>query len=367
MEEQQAMVDPAALRQFGDSSKAFFLITDRHLASRFVLADSPYADCRIIGIGPDDPVGRLIDDLPDESAILIAAPGRFVRDEDLAGLGGRRVCIMPCGSTPVRSEHIAYFLTVMERTDPVAQAKRAESFFDAVAAAGTLRLIDDRQQTECGFAAGSAEYVWNQQAGVLEPGEQQIAPAGELSVLPMEIIDFDPARRLALDGSLTLRGEPIVHAGYDRRLDAEQAQLYRNLQPLNRHPVVLEVEHGLIVRCTAGGPTPESTLVATTLNRLFAADPRYRTVWELGFGINTAMNVVPANCGMNEVYGAENGVVHLGIGLTPFTRFALTFLCPATRLADRDGTTILGTAGRSAGDGQPARIKRIRESSCGCH
>ncbi len=363
----QLEVSPDALRQFDGSASAFFLVTDAELADTFTLADSHYEQAAIVAIRDGENLGKLIGDLPDGSAVLVAAPRSFVRSTDLAELGERKLAVMPCGSTPVQPDHVRYFLKVIERTDPVAQAERAEKFFDAVANADDLRLVDETQHTECAFDAGGDEYIWNQQAGLLEPGEHQIAPAGELSVLPMEITDFDPSRRLALNGSLTLRGEPIVHAGYDPVLADPQAELYGKLAALRRHPVVVDVEGGLIIDCRPGTRTPESIRAAAVLNGLLASDPRYRAVWELGFGINTGMSLVAANCGLNEVYGGTNGVVHLGIGLTPFTQFALTFLCPGSRLVDGTGTTLLGTEADQAADGARCRIRRTKEASCGCH
>jgi hypothetical protein len=359
-------VNPDAFRQFTGSASDFFIVTDAELVDTFKIVDSRYARAEVVTIGDHGGLGRVIGDLPDRSAIVVAAPGAFVREADLADLGERRIAVMPCGSTPVRPEHVRYFLSVMARTDPVAQAQRADRFFESVSAAEGLRLIDDEQRTECAFDAGDEDYVWNQQAGPLDAGEQQIAPAGELSVLPMDITDFDPSRRLALNGTLALHGEPIVHAGYEPALNGPQADLYGRLTALRRHPVVVEVEDGFITDCRAGTPAPEGIRAAAALNDLFGADSRYRTVWELGFGINTEMSVVPANCGLNEVYGATDGVVHLGLGLTPFTRFALTFLCPATRLAGGAGETLLGKA-NGAADGTRCRIRRTREASCGCH
>lgn len=359
-------VNPNAFRQFDGSSSAFVLVTDADLADLFKLADSQYETADIVAIRDGGNLGQLISDLPDGASVLVAAPRSFIRSTDMVALGERRVAVMPCGSTPVQPEHIRYFLKVIERTDPTAQAEYADKFFESVAEAVNLRLIDENQRTECTFDASGEEYVWNQQAGVLEPGEQQIAPAGELSVLPMEITDYDPSRRLAMNGSLTLRGEPIVHAGYDPALTGRQAELYEKLTGLRRNPVIAEVEHGLITHCRAATRVPEGIRAAAALNDLFRSDERYRAVWELGFGINTAMSVVPANCGLNEVFGATNGVVHLGIGLTPFTQFALTFICPDTRVADAASNTLLGAASESA-EGKQCRVRRTKEASCGCH
>jgi hypothetical protein len=125
---------------------------------------------------------------------------------------------------------------------------------------------------------------------------------------------------------------------------------------------VLTVREGVIVDTLPGEQSGEAADVAAALDELFAADPRYRTIWELGFGINTDMETVPANCGLNEPYGASDGVVHLGIGLTPFTRFALTFLCRGTVLVSGStGNAVLGSAPRTR------RVNRTYTASCGCH
>jgi len=362
--DQELTVRPAALRQFGTTDRAFYLVTDADLVPRFSIADDGRASAAIVpAVGGAD-VSRIVRELPDESDVLIAAPGCFVDGSGLDDIGGRRVAVMPCGSTPVRPDQLRYFLGVLERTDPLAQEKRATEFFDAVGGGGTVRLLDDARDATCVFDALDDSYVWNQQAGELSPGEQQIAPAGELSVLPMEITEFDPARRLRLTGTLALRGEPIVHAGYPDAPDRQQAELYARLTVLRRQAVLAELEEGVIVHlrpAQAGSAVNEAA--AALLTEVLDAEPRYRTVWELGVGINTAMKPVPANCGLNEVYGADRGVVHLGVGLTPFTAFALTFLCPDTRLTV-DGETVIGGSTPAA---TSRRLTYNREASCGCH
>ncbi|MFD0385921.1 hypothetical protein ACFQ2B_36680 [Streptomyces stramineus] len=112
-------------------------------------------------------------------------------------------------------------------------------------------------------------------------------------------------------------------------------------------------------RPRAGGGRP----AARALDDLLAAEPLYRTVWELGFGINTDTEIIPANCGPNEVYGAYHGVVNLGLGVTPATRFALAFLMPRSSLLASDGTALLG-ARKAVRRG---RMQRVAGAGCGCH
>ncbi|MFF7249409.1 hypothetical protein ACFZBU_36545 [Embleya sp. NPDC008237] len=357
------VVRPAACPQFADPKGVFCLVTGTESADDFVI-EGPhgYDEAVVVALGPTDTLEDVLTSgTPEAADVLVVLPGAFVASPDPAVVGRRRVAVMPCGSTPVRTEHIRYFLSVMERTDPAAQAARADRFFTALEQADTVCIVDGAQGTSCALALDDPDLEFNLQAGFLEPGEQQIVPGGEVGILPMAITGFDAARRLALDGELTLRGWPIVHAGYDPSLADEQAALFDRLLPLSRHPVVLTVTAGVITACRPGTNHPAGASAAAALDALLAADERYRPVWELGFGINTDMDIVPANCGLNEVYGARNGVVHLGLGLTPFTRFALTFLCPGAAVVDGTGEVLLGA------DGAARRIRRTRTAGCGCH
>jgi hypothetical protein len=57
--------------------------------------------------------------------------------------------------------------------------------------------------------------------------------------------------------------------------------------------------------------------------------------------------------------------VHIGLGLTPSTKFALTFICPGSAMVDGAGGVIVGN--KSAATAGKPRINRIRSISCGCH
>ncbi|MGH3778225.1 MAG: hypothetical protein ACRDRR_21220 [Pseudonocardiaceae bacterium] len=359
----------AAYRQFTEPGRPFFLVTDDELTARFVVsAQASRPETTIMSCAPGDDLADIVGTLPGDADVLVVRPGVFVTSPGVGSLGGRQVAVMPCGSTPMTTRQVGYFLDVLERTDPIEQGTRADRFFDAIGTAGNLQLADPGHGTACEFDPQRADYLWNQQAGPLGPGDQQIAPAGELSVLPMEITEFDTSRRLGLNGALTLRGWPIVHGGYEPALAHEQARLFEDLLPLRQHAVVLTVDDGWIVGCAPAASTPQARAVTAVLDELLDSDPRYRAVWELGFGINTTMRVQAGNCGCNEVYGGRNGVVHFGLGLTPYTRFALTFLCPQTTLTDDAGSVLIGDQDRSdRSNGRARRIKRTRSASCGCH
>jgi hypothetical protein len=180
--------------------------------------------------------------------------------------------------------------------------------------------------------------------------------------MPAEINTFDAsARLLGLNGTLTLSGWPIVHRANDPDDAPEQQRLFSELANLVAHPVQLTVAAGVIEAVTTADSAAKPA--AEALDRLLGEDPRYRVIWELGFGLNTDMDALPANCGPNEVYGARSGVVHLGLGITPHTRFALAFLCPRSSLLTADATAVLGRRL----DTYRGRMNRVSTAGCGCH
>ncbi|MEU9709832.1 MULTISPECIES: hypothetical protein [unclassified Streptomyces] len=350
--------------QFGDPAEKFFLITSDQYGESFSL--SPGDGCsRVLRLTlpPATSIGELIAaGTPEDAHVLAVCPGRFLTSPTEGELGARKLAVLPAGSTPLTDEHVGYFLRTAARTDAALQTRTAEDFFDLVGDSDRVTVVDDASGTEAEFDHTAGDVVWNQQAGVMEPGDQQIFPAGKLSVTAADITAFEAdARLVGLNGDLTLRGWPIVHRGEDPADCGDQQRLFDALSPLVANAVTLHVSAGLI-----DGVTPQTAAAAPAaeeLEKLLTDDPRYRVIWELGFGINTGTEIIPANCGPNEVYGATGGVINLGLGVTPTTRFALAFLCPRSSLVTSDGTAVLG-ARKAVRRG---RMQRISSAGCGCH
>ncbi|KWT61527.1 hypothetical protein ADL21_12495 [Streptomyces albus subsp. albus] len=352
------------LGQFGEPAETFCLITTEQYAEPLSLL--PGDGCsRVLRLTlpPGARLGEVIEQsVPEDAHVLAVCPGRFLDSPAERELGGRKLAALPAGSTPLTGEHISYFLRTAARTDATQHARVAEEFFDRVGESRRLTIVDDVSGTEAEFDHELGDCVWNQQAGVMEAGDQQIFPPGKLSVTAAEITTFAPdARLLGLNGDLTLRGWPIVHRHEDPADGPDQQRLFEALTPLVANAVTLHITAGRIE-----GVTPQTAAAAPAaaeLDKLLTDDPRYRVIWELGFGINTTTEVIPANCGPNEVYGATGGVVNLGLGVTPATRFALAFLCPRSSLLTSDGTAVLG-ARKAVRRG---RMQRVSSAGCGCH
>ncbi|MEU4087547.1 hypothetical protein [Streptomyces aureus] len=350
--------------QFGRPAGTFCLITNEQCGESLSLrCGDGHSRVLRLTLSPGTRLGELIErSVPEDASVLAVCPGQFLDSPTPRELGGRRLAVLPAGSTPLTEEHVHAFLRTAARTDAAEQARAAEDFFDLVGDSDRLTIVDDVSGTEAEFDHTAGACVWNQQAGVLDEGDQQIFPSGKLSVTAAEITTFDPgARLLGLHGDLTLRGWPIVHRHRDPADGADQRRLFEALTPLVTEAVTLRVAAGSIEDVTP--QTPGAAPAAVELEKLLTDDPRYRVIWELGFGINTTTEIVPANCGPNEVYGATGGVVNLGLGITPATRFALAFLCPRSSLLTSDGTAVLG-ARKAVRRG---RMRRVSSAGCGCH
>ena len=349
------VVRPDLQAQFDRRMPRFCLVVDEGNPFGLSLAPSNrYAECSTIALQRGESLADLLDRAPHEADLLVVCPRTFTSSPDNSRIGpDRRLSVMPCASTPVTAEQLGYFLQVCERTDHQALQDSCDRILQVLERSEQLLLSDAQHGTKAVFETWH-DYEWNQQAGPINGGEQQIAPAGELSAVPVEITRFDSLARLRLSGQLALHGAVIVHrSAGDSHLESER--LHQELAALGREPLVLDIEAGLVTGLRPSGP--EAKPSADALELLFATDDSYRVVWEFGLGLNTAIRPVDGNCGLNEMYGGTSAILHLGLGLTPTTRFALTFHCT--------GTTVRGDDDVLAA---PARrtLSRRRSAGCGC-
>ena len=337
------VVRPERIRQFGPAQGCTFcLITNPELLEHFEVApDNQYEDVLVRTIGPGGSFAEVLSAIPTRCHVLVASPSVFFDSPPSEQLGERKLIAMACNSTPTDVAAIAHFLGVIERTDPERLEARARRFFDLAERSEHLEIVDERVGTRLRFQHLTDHYEWNQQAGTLEWGQQQIAPMGEISVLPIFIRDFNPSLRLALDGQLCLHGHPILHNGTPSFLRSDQARIHAELQSMRNHPIVADVRHGEITALRA--VTSEGAPAARMLEAMFRVDSRYRIVWEIGFAINTFHDLLPGNHAMNEVYGATDGCLHWGLGLTPYTQYHLDILCPDVCVLGSAGECLLGS------------------------
>ncbi len=346
-------IRPQRLRQYGDAENAVFcLVTNPSLTSVLKIEDvGDYRDAVTVLFGDDDSTFEelLRTRIPHNAHVFVVSPDRFFASPPAELLGpDRKLLAMACNSTPTSLEEIRYFLDVIERTDPVEQAEFARGFFARLEDAEYVTFTDSQTGTAMRFDHFADNYEWNQQAGMLEWGEQQIAPSGEISVLPIRILDFDNDLYLSLNGELTLRGYPILHSGTPSMLREDQARIYGRLRDMQEHPVIATIERGRVTAFRDAHGRAHAPAVEM-LRTLCDVDSRYAILWEMGFAINTALTPLPRNCAMNEVYGASTGAMHFGLGLTPYTQYHLDIISPGTIVTDERGRHVFGSPGHPSG------------------
>ncbi|CAO5230079.1 hypothetical protein [Frankia sp. AgKG'84/4] len=345
MASSEIVVDPARIRQFGDpTGTVFCLVTNAALLEHIKLAKTaPYDDYRILDFhGGEDEFARLMrEDVPEQAHVLVMSPYHFFQSPPVDVLGPRRKLLgMACNSTPTDVETLRHFLRCVEATDPQAQEDFSDRFFKLAERGETLEYRDERHGTVAVLRLFDRELVWNQQAGLVGWGEQQIVPAGEISVLPIEIREFEDYLRLPLDGEIVIQGNPILHSGTPSFSRRDQERIHSKLWPLIDFAVVAQVDNGLITKMTS--PDPAGGAILEMFEALFEVDSRYRIVWEIGHALNTTLDLLPGNHAMNEVYGATQGCLHWGIGLTPFTQYHLDIISPGTIVSNELGDVLLG-------------------------
>ena len=346
MHNDKITIHPGRLRQFGPGDGvAFCLLTNTDIADRFVIEeDGSHSSYQVTTYDREGMIAELLaDTIPEPAHILVASPNIFFRSPRQELIGPKRKLIaMACNSTPTPPEALAHFIGVIERTDPYEQEAFADGFFARGQATEHLEFVDEAYGTSAIFDHLDESYQWNQQAGPLEWGEQQIAPAGEISVLPVDIWEFDPDLRLSINGTFAFRGLPILHSGEPSFLRKDQSRIFGKLRCIRDHAVIATVKNGEITALAATHKDVEPA--AKMMETMFAVDSRYRILWELGFAINTALDLLQGNYAMNEVYGGTNGAMHFGLGLTPYTQYHLDIICPNTKVLGADGSLVLGTS-----------------------
>ena len=273
--------------------------------------------------------------------MLVISPDVFFRspEEDQIG-SSQKLIAMACNSTPNSIEAIAHFVNVIENTNATEQEKYSDYFFDKLESCNSLEFYDPVTKTKAVFQHFFDDYTWNQQAGTLGNGEQQIAPSGEISVLPSDIWDFSENSGMEINGEITFHGTPILHSGEVSFSRSDQQRIWEELSTMSEGPIIASVEKGFISELNALDETAQQAV--DILERMFAVDSRYRMIEEIGFAINSSLEIWPGNTAMNEVYGGKSGAIHYGLGLTPYTQYHLDIICPNTRVL-ANGQKIHGT------------------------
>jgi hypothetical protein len=224
-------------------------------------------------------------------------------------------------SYPFTAESLAQYLTVLRNTDYAEELSTEEALLHYLEDAPAVEFVSHRYGTKAVFEHSAVDN-WFSLHGPLAYGQQVVLPTGELAALTNPSGQFSMASRFPLNGSIVLKGEPIVHRG-GRDISVEDtARMYDAMSSMREYPVVVEVADGLIK--TLHSPVSGKNPFLDTLTLLFESDPRYRKVHEIGFGTNRQCGqMIAANFFPNERWPG----VHFGLGLGGHTSFHLDLAC----------------------------------------
>ncbi|KST65159.1 hypothetical protein [Mastigocoleus testarum] len=372
---------PSRFRQFGEvEGSTFYLVTNSSLLNLFsIIPDKSYKDFKKLTYDPGDSFLKILREQISEYAhILVIAPEclfESVHPNNLAG--NRKLLIFPCNSAPTSIEAIEHFLRCGEKTDPKEQEKTANQFFERGESANVLKLIDEEYQTIAKFHHLHDTYTWHEQLGVMNWGEQQIFPSGEIACFLVGLNDAvnDTERKLDrlsnskfdLNGEIPLKGYPVVHSGPPSFLRSDQERIYQKLSTFNEHAVIATVKEGIVVDIKATHSSAKPAL--EMLESMFTVDSRFRQIFEIGFAINKHLEIFTQNSAMNEVYGGDNGCVHFGLGMLPHTQYHLDLICPNIKVLGKNDEVILGShlnGSKRENEKQTRKIVSQRVAQCPC-
>jgi hypothetical protein len=329
---------------FGQSDYcAFYILTENEISDNinFIDPQEKYSSISCVIVSSNEDVTNWLKiNRAVKKSVIIVAPNIYCRSPNPELLkNNTKLGILACFSTPSTIESIAHFLKQAEFTDAIKQDIRGELFFKQAQGADRLEFYDMESNTKTVFNHLDDNLQWHEQTGVLDWGDQQLLPSGEISTLPVSVFGQNIDSQLNINGVITIQGVAVLHSGQVSYLDEDQKNIYDSLSAINTHPIYLTIQNGLIKNIDAQQKDHPAKIM---LESLIAVDSRYRILIEIGFGINNNLELYPSNNAMNEVFGGDNGVVHFGFGLLPYTQYHMDFLCPNISVKKTNGDTIFG-------------------------
>jgi hypothetical protein len=360
-------IETDRISAFGDTDpeSAFVLVTNQRLVDEFTLtSQGKYSRTLIVPYDGEEPFSSLFGaEIPPRSHILTILPDCLMQSIPRELLADYKILIMACRSGQIGLDGIAHFLKCGYSSDLQQQLDKAEEFFNKGQESQSLVLLNDSTGSSCSFAHLSDEYEWHEQTGLLNWGDQQVYPAGEIAcfAVPLYIEDLDQGALVGLNGTMTLSGQPIVQSGPPSFLLKDQLRIYTDLATVKSAPLILDIRDGTVVDHHATGP--ESLPAERMLSSLFAVDSRYRNVYEIGFSINEQLELWDGNAAMNEVWGHGGGNIHMGLGMLPHTQYHIDVFCVGTRVENEKGEHLFG---RRVEATTASGLRRVKSAGCPC-
>lgn len=249
-----------------------------------------------------------------------------------------------CCKTPINLALLEQFIQLLHTTNPTEQHIKAEHMFDLLEVSDRI-VFENTQHHKTATLEISPEILWTEAYAVARFGEPVSFPNGEIVISHDDFQDNAVPPITSLNGEMILKGFPILHRVVPQHFfpEAAQAKMFQDLCALHHSAALVTIEAGVIQDIVA--LDPGAAPAVRVFQTLFDFDARFRTVSELGFGLDSQVNMMPErNTILNEAYGGQGICFHLGLGSLQ-TALHLDVICPETALyaENAEGRTALHT------------------------
>ncbi len=319
-----------------DRAKTFCVVTTPALKSKLSIATSThYEKVMIATIATDQPIDDFLAQQSATNTDYFFLPYGYTipnltASKEYLAKDCKFLALRCLPTTPIDIDDIHYFLKNIMNTSPEMYIAKADTFFSAIENRDKIIYADNNHKTQATLTVDNS-CLWGEAYGDLRAGESGVIPCGEIALTHVNFKDNKP-HPLPLNGEIVLQGLPIIHH-YNltsAAAIAKQAALYNALTVLQQAPVIATVTNGVITTLTALDKKAEPAIDA--LENLFNENKYYRTIIEVGHGLNHTAKLAKKNCSMNESFGGNDYCIHYGLGHMRFSDFHVDVICQNTRI-----------------------------------
>ncbi len=358
---------PATYRQFGPGHSTFCLVVEEQYADAFTVAPGAgYTHHAVLRAAGASLMELLAGALPDDADVLVIATRADLAATSAQGIGtGRTLAVLTAQANHNRLDDVGRLLTALEHSDPDQQEAAVDRIRTAVATGGPLRIEDELTGSAAVVDDPAALTLDAGHAGRFRPGVAHTAPGGWVTLSA----DGGPSAPLGMSGQLAVKGRPIVLANGRPLEDPHRQDVYERLLPITHYPLVLTLNEGTVADIKAVKGDGGAETAVRTLRGLFDECHSYRSISGLGFGVNSAIEVVRANAEANRARaGADEATAHIVLGAVPSTSLEVILPIDTSTMRDARGTVLaVGPDAHGAGATPRRRLNRVSSASCGCH
>ncbi|MDF1758230.1 MAG: hypothetical protein P1U74_08035 [Legionellaceae bacterium] len=218
-----------------------------------------------------------------------------------------------------------------------------EDYLAKLAKSTRIDFIDEQLQLHA-YLNCTTEYVTRKFYGYVELGEETFGPSGEVSITPKissrenlnnkSVYESPPI--IKLNGDIILHGYCVINRQVPVKFSPNPVMesIFTSLDTLREGRLKVRLNEGNITKIEVVDVSAKPAY--DLLSALFLTDDRYKSLLEIGYGVDTQNQVANGNTLTNEFYGGEKGCFHFGFG-SSITNYHIDIVCPYAIKEEIDG------------------------------